>query len=113
VHVQRPALHLLESDREHAVGDAFGPQRSRRIPVSPSSKIARVPRAPARGLTHHVGIVPLAPAGLLEVVDGEPGRLVLRNVNMTPYDQAYLVPRSTTVEAILEQYRGYRRAARV
>jgi len=48
--------------------------------------------------------------GCINVIDGEPGGFVLRAVNMTPYEPVHDSPRTTTVEAILDQYRAYRRA---
>lgn len=48
--------------------------------------------------------------GCINIIDGEPGRFVLRACNVTPYDLAAVGPRTTTVERILAEYRAYRRA---
>lgn len=48
--------------------------------------------------------------GCINIIDGEPGLFVLRAVNITPYEPVHDGPRTTTVEAILDQYRAYRHA---
>ena len=47
--------------------------------------------------------------GCVNVVDGEPGRFVLRAVNLAPYDPVHLDTRTTTLEDMLEQCREFRR----
>ncbi len=48
--------------------------------------------------------------GCINIIDGEPGLFVVRAVNFTPYDPLPDGPRTTTVEAILDQYRVHRAA---
>ena len=44
----------------------------------------------------------------VNVIDGEPGALVIRGMNLTPYDPAHLLTRTTTLEDMLAECRAYR-----
>jgi broad specificity phosphatase PhoE len=44
----------------------------------------------------------------VNIIDGEPERFIIRTANLAAYDPAHLSSRLSTVELILEQYKGYR-----